>query len=116
MGENEVVLNAINQIRLYWQKILLQPAALHTKIIKEVAKELGFQYCGIAKAVKLEKDAARLETWLSKGMHGSMQYMEKYFEQRINPALLVPGAKSVITFLLNYFPAETQNTEKITTK
>jgi epoxyqueuosine reductase len=41
-------------------------------------------------------------------MHGTMQYMEKYFEQRVNPSLLVPGAKSVITLLLNYFPAQQQ--------
>ena len=34
--------------------------------------------------------------------------MEKYFDQRIDPTLLVPGAKSVITLLLNYFPAEQQ--------
>ena len=41
-------------------------------------------------------------------MHGSMQYMEKYFDQRINPGLLVPGAKTVITLLLNYYPAQQQ--------
>jgi len=37
-----------------------------------------------------------------------MHYMEKYFEQRINPSLLVPGAKSVITLLFNYYPAQKQ--------
>lgn len=41
-------------------------------------------------------------------MHGSMHYMEKYFELRIDPSKLVPGVKSVITFLLNYFPDEKQ--------
>ena len=86
----------------------MKQAAHYTNIIKQAATKLGFQYCGIAKAVKLENDAVRLEKWLNKQMHGSMQYMEKYFEQRINPALLVPGAKSVITVLLNYFPEEHQ--------
>ena len=83
----------------------------NTKLLKAAAKNMGFQYCGIAKAVKLDDDARRLETWLQKGMQGSMQYMENYFDQRINPSLLVPGAKSVITLLLNYFPAEQQQTE-----
>jgi epoxyqueuosine reductase len=64
--------------------------------------------CGIAKAVPLDDDARRLEQWLNKGHHGTMQYMERYFDMRIDPAKLVPGAKSVITLLLNYFPEEQQ--------
>jgi epoxyqueuosine reductase len=42
-------------------------------------------------------------------MHGEMKYMENYFDQRIDPSLLVPGAKSVVTLLLNYFPSEKQS-------
>jgi len=80
-------------------------------IIKDTANSLGFNYCGIAKAVKLNDDAKRLESWLKNGMHGSMHYMEKYFDMRIDPALLVPGAKSIITLLLNYFPLEKQYTD-----
>lgn len=76
--------------------------------IKNTAARLGFDYCGIAKAVKLEDDAARLENWLLKKMHGSMHYMENYFDLRIDPTKLVPGAKSVITLLKNYFPSEQQ--------
>jgi epoxyqueuosine reductase len=81
----------------------------NTSIVKDAAKELGFDFCGISKAVKLDDDARRLEAWLNKGMHGTMQYMEKYFDLRIDPSLLVPGAKSVITLLLNYFPPAQQN-------
>jgi epoxyqueuosine reductase len=81
----------------------------HTHFIKSSAADLGFQFCGIAKAVELTEDAYRLEEWLLKERHGTMQYMENYFDQRINPALLVPGAKSVITLMLNYFPGEKQN-------
>jgi epoxyqueuosine reductase len=77
--------------------------------IKTIAAQLGFEFCGIAKAVKLDDDARRLESWLNKGMHGSMQYMQRYFDMRIDPSKLVPGAKSVITLLLNYFPKEKQN-------
>jgi len=70
---------------------------------------LGFDYCGIARAEKLDDDARRLEAWLTKGMHGKMQYMENYFDLRTDPSKLVPGAKSVITLLINYFPETTQN-------
>jgi epoxyqueuosine reductase len=81
----------------------------NTAFIKQTALELGFGYCGIARAQKLEEDARRLEQWLNKGMHGSMQYMENHFEMRIDPSLLVPGARSVITLLKNYFPPQQQN-------
>jgi len=79
----------------------------HTALIKSLASKLGFTYCGIAKAVKLDEDARRLEQWLKNGMQGSMKFMENHFELRIDPTKLVPGAKSVITLLYNYFPAET---------
>ena len=80
----------------------------HTAFIKKSASTLGFDYCGIAKAVTLDEDARRLEQWLNKGMQGSMQYMEKYFDLRIDPGKLVPGARSVITLLKNYYPSEQQ--------
>lgn len=76
-----------------------------TYIVKEIATQSGFDYCGIARAVPLDEDARRLEQWLSKGMNGEMKYMENYFELRVNPQKLVPGARSVITLLLNYYPA-----------
>ncbi|MEO7961593.1 MAG: tRNA epoxyqueuosine(34) reductase QueG, partial [Ginsengibacter sp.] len=79
--------------------------------IKSTAKTLGFDYCGIATAEKLDKDARRLENWLSKGFQGNMHYMQNHFDLRIDPTRLVPGAKSMITLLLNYFPSETQKPE-----
>lgn len=83
--------------------------------MKQIAQRLGFDHCGIARAQRLDDDARRLEAWLNKGMHGSMKYMENHFELRIDPAKLVPGAKSVITLLLNYFPSQQQvnNTYKV---
>ncbi|MEO6671424.1 MAG: tRNA epoxyqueuosine(34) reductase QueG [Ferruginibacter sp.] len=84
----------------------------HTQFIKQTALELGFEFCGIAKAVFLSEDARRLETWLHKGMHGNMQYMENYFDLRTDPSKLVPGARSVITLLLNYFPTILQDDDK----
>ncbi len=86
------------------------PKERHTALIKAKASELGFMHCGISKAGFLESDARHLETWLNKGMHGKMSYMENYFDKRLDPTILVPGAKSVISLLLNYFPSETQTT------
>ena len=80
----------------------------HTAFIKSTAKSLGFDYCGIAAAQKLDEDAHRLESWLNKGFQGNMHYMNNYFDLRIDPSKLVPGARSVITLLLNYFPAQRQ--------
>jgi epoxyqueuosine reductase len=81
----------------------------HTHFIKSSAHRLGFDFCGIAKAQKLDDDARRLERWLNKSMQGKMQYMERYFDERIDPSLLVPGAKSVITLMQNYFPLQRQD-------
>ena len=64
--------------------------------------------CGFAAAVYLEDDARRLEQWLNKGHQGTMQYMERHFDLRVDPRKLVPGAKSVITLLMNYFPSAQQ--------
>ncbi|HNF30340.1 MAG TPA: tRNA epoxyqueuosine(34) reductase QueG [Chitinophagaceae bacterium] len=77
--------------------------------MKQTAYQLGFDFCGIAKAEYLNEDAKRLEQWLNKGMHGSMQYMENYFDLRTDPQKLVPGAKSVITLMQNYYPDSKQN-------
>ena len=87
------------------------PKSEYKYFVKQTAAELGFDYCGIAKAEKLNDEARRLESWLNKGFNGSMSYMNNYFDLRIDPSKLVPGAKSVITLLLNYFPAEQQKAE-----
>ncbi len=81
----------------------------NTSFVKSTTALLGFDYCGIAKVARLDEDAVRLEKWLNKGMHGTMQYMENYFDLRIDPTKLVPGAKSVITLLKNYYPSHTQS-------
>lgn len=83
--------------------------SVHTSFVKQTAAQLGFDYCGIAKAMPLDEDARKLEAWLNKGMHGQMKYMENHFELRVDPTKLVPGARSVITLLLNYFPDQQQS-------
>lgn len=78
----------------------------YTQLIKTKAVELGFDFCGVAKADFLEEEAPLLETWLKNGMHGQMQYMAGHFDKRLDPRLLVEGAKSVVTVLLNYYPEQ----------
>ena len=77
--------------------------------IKNEARRLGFDACGISKATFLEAEAPRLEAWLQNSFHGEMRYMENHFDKRLDPRLLVPGAKSVISLLYNYYPEAIQN-------
>ncbi|GAB3926334.1 tRNA epoxyqueuosine(34) reductase QueG [Mucilaginibacter myungsuensis] len=86
----------------------MQNRSAYSQLIKAEAKRLGFMFCGIAKAEFLEEEAPRLETWLNKGMHGEMKYMENYFDKRLDPRLLVDDAKSVISLGLNYYTDEKQ--------
>lgn len=74
-----------------------------TDMIKAEAKRLGFLDCGISKVENLESEETFLYNWLKKGYHAEMDYMKKNFEKRLNPALLVPNAKSVISLSINYF-------------
>ncbi|MEL7533753.1 MAG: tRNA epoxyqueuosine(34) reductase QueG [Bacteroidota bacterium] len=75
-------------------------------MIKAEGQRLGFDMLGIAKAEMMEAEARDLEQWLQAGQNGSMQYMENYFDKRVDPRKLVEGAKSVISVIHNYFPAE----------
>ena len=88
--------------------INLNSTSRNTALIKAEAKRLGFEYCGISKASFLEEEAPRLEKWLNENQNGKMTYMENHFDMRLDPRLLVDDAKSVISFLLNYYPAEGQ--------
>ena len=83
-------------------------ATQHSQLIKDHAKRLGFLSCGISNAGFLEEEAPRLEQWLRQGHHGSMSYMERNFDKRLDPTILVPDAKSVVSLLYNYFPKESQ--------
>jgi len=75
-----------------------------SQFVKSLANLAGFDFCGIAAARPLDEDARKLANWLQQGKQGNMHYMEKHFELRVNPYKLLPGAKSVICFLINYFP------------
>lgn len=81
---------------------------LHTQLIKQEAQRLGFVAVGISKARRLDEEADRLESWLKRGFQGQMGYLENHFDKRLDPSLLVPGAKTVVSLLYNYFPPEEQ--------
>jgi epoxyqueuosine reductase len=85
-----------------------QNRSAYSELIKQEALNLGFLFCGISKAEFLEEEAPHLEAWLNKNMHGEMQYMENHFDKRLDPRLLVDGAKSVISLGLNYYTDNTQ--------
>jgi epoxyqueuosine reductase len=78
------------------------------KLLQDTAHRLGFSFVGVARAERMDEEARRLEAWLNKGLHGNMHYMENHFDKRIDPTLLVPGAKSVISLLYNYHNPEKQ--------
>lgn len=86
----------------------MKSAERYTHLIKEKAKALGFLSCGISKADFLEEEAPRLENWLNKGYHGKLGYMENHFDKRLDPRLLVEGARSVISLAYNYYTPEQQ--------
>lgn len=77
-------------------------------IVKQIAQRLGFMACGISKATFLEEEAPRLEKWLMQNHHGEMGYMARNFDKRLDPRKLVPGAKSVVSLLYNYYPNASQ--------
>ncbi len=81
-------------------------------LIKARAHELGFLACGVARAGFLAEEAPRLEQWLRQGKQGTMAYMERHFDLRLDPTKLVPGARSVISLAYNYFtPPQQQDPE-----
>jgi epoxyqueuosine reductase len=82
-----------------------------TEFIKSTASALGFSFCGISKAEFLKDEAPKLEEWLHRNYQGQMSYLENHFDKRLDPTLLVPGAKSVISLVYNYYPKKELDTD-----
>jgi len=85
-----------------------QSAEKHSFLIKQKALELGFSECGVSAVRALEEEREPLQKWIAENMNGNMGYMANHFEKRLDPAKLEEGAKSVISLLINYFPAQKQ--------
>lgn len=92
-------------LHLLKKSIVSMSGSSHSRFIKLKATELGFSFCGISRAQFLDKEAPKLEEWLKRGYQGKMSYLENHFDKRLDPSLLVPGAKSVISLIYNYYPA-----------
>lgn len=82
----------------------LKDRKYYSDLVKRKAGDAGFSFCGISKAEFLQEEAHHLEAWLKRGYHGKMQYLENHFDKRLDPTLLVPGAKSVVSLIYNYAP------------
>src|SRR5664279_872469 len=82
-------------------------------LIKEKAHDLGFDLCGIAPSKTLKEHESIINNWCASGMNGNMNYLCRSIKKRINPGLLIPGAKSVIVTGLNYFTVKKQGGDGI---
>lgn len=81
---------------------------LYKDLIREEAIRLGFMDCGFAQARYLEEEAPHLDEWLKRNYQGEMAWLANHFDKRLDPRLLVPGAKTVISLLFNYYPEQEQ--------
>lgn len=80
----------------------------HTALLKHEAAKLGFQFVGISKAEFMDPEARRLDDWLNANYYGEMHYMANHFDKRVDPTKLVPGAKSVVSLMYNYYTPDQQ--------
>lgn len=79
---------------------------LNSDNVKRIALEVGFDDCGIARADALTDEEYPLREWLRRGWHGDLNYMARNADKRMDPRLLVPGAKSVICCVSAYPPPD----------
>ena len=77
-----------------------------TSKIRQEALRLGFLDCGFSRVKPLLEIENSYHAWLAKGYHAGMDYMARNIDKRLDPSLLVPGAKSVISLLYNYYPSQ----------
>ena len=78
--------------------------------IKNIALELGFDACGIARVDRVDDEAIeRYHEWLLSGKNGCMEWAQNHQAIRENPELLLEGARSVIVVAMNYYPQVFQN-------
>lgn len=77
---------------------------LSAEQIKAEAQRLGFSACGLSVAAPVDEEhAERLRRWVSEGKNGEMDYLERHLELRLNPCLLVEGARTIVSVALNYY-------------
>ena len=75
---------------------------LTSENISKLALQVGFDACAVAPVRRLNEDAEFMDSWIAKGLHGEMDYLERNCDKRYDPALLVPGAQAVVVCLLSF--------------
>ena len=81
--------------------------------IKAWSQELGFDGVRITRATLPAEAGERLQAWLDAGYHGEMDYMARHGLMRVRPAELVPGALTVVSLRMNYWPGEAKAAEAV---
>jgi len=81
----------------------------NVQFIKDTAKTIGFDGCGIASPVVLQKDIEYLAHWIEEQKHGNIKYLEKNIAQKADIRKLLGNAQSVITLVQSYYPEKKQN-------
>lgn len=90
----------------------LAESRIDTSLLKSEALRLGFSACGVAPSAPVDEETAnRFLSWIGEGRHGSMNFMERHTDKRLNPSLLMEGAKSIVSVALNYQPKQLLNPE-----
>ena len=74
-----------------------------TARVKRKALDLGFQAVGVSRVTSDRPEAARLSEWLSRDYHGEMAWMARTAKKRQNPALLLPGVRTIVSVGMNYY-------------
>jgi epoxyqueuosine reductase len=73
--------------------------------VREEAAALGFHAVGVAAVpARLRRDYYR--RWIARGAHGTMSWMERNNDRRLHPERLLPEARSILVFALNYYQPE----------
>jgi epoxyqueuosine reductase len=71
-------------------------SATLTGRIKSKARDVGFDAVGVAR-VQAYPHADAFRAWLRQGMHGEMGYIPRREAERLDPAEVVPGARSIVS-------------------
>ena len=77
--------------------------ALTDEIRRHACDVLGFDLVTAAPVERLDSEGSLLQEWLGQGYHGSMAWLERDVERRIDPRQILPSAQSVIVFGKNYY-------------
>ena len=87
----------------------MSSALLNSNAVKAQAKRLGFVACGLAPAAPVaEPFAAHLRQWLSLDYCADMDYMRRNVDKRLDPRLLMPGVRTIVSLAMNFMPARFQ--------